>query len=483
MIIRDKTSPFRWFTPVALVGGLIFLVLLSFMNFVQSSYVLSVEYANDPNSIVTNGVWFKRWPSYLTRSVQPICGSANLPTNAQFFTNQTALLYTLTGVYNASENTLIPVALPSLPYLNNVLEDCNITQILMEFDGTYDQSFIQYQNSSWGCTVRAFTTCRISGPVGRNNIDITAMYNPVPEYDIPGSSAFISRDAMTKASLYWAQKLLAAFWLDAVLAMINNSEESGIRKGYISMSPNANQTQIRTLDFFAMKFSFLKNTSDYHTYWGGTSGNIDLLQTVGYFIEEEKPPMVWTQADILAKCMYSAVMSDLGQLKSPAGSNLVLDPASLQTLSTRFKNISTPETGKPWLYTLIETQTYESMKSNNTIGPLGLSPSVISTKYLCQVPALKSTGEILISVLLADLVLLTAAWRLYTYTVDWLFLRNRSGVRYCEGCFQSVVATEVEDAQGLCVLPKITWSASSSSQASRWRPGYHRVHSERKEGS
>ena len=70
-------SDIRWFTPVVVVGGITLLILLSVVNFVQSSYVLIAEYSEDPNSTVTNGVWFKDWPSLLTNSVRPQCQPAS----------------------------------------------------------------------------------------------------------------------------------------------------------------------------------------------------------------------------------------------------------------------------------------------------------------------------------------------------------------------------------------------------------------------
>jgi hypothetical protein len=49
---------------------------------------------------------------------------------------------------------------------------------------------------------------------------------------------------------------------------------------------------------------------------------------------------------------------------------------------------------------------YEVLKEQT--GPLGTSPSVISTKYLCQVLLQKPTGTLFISILVADLVFMQA---------------------------------------------------------------------------
>lgn len=65
---------------------------------------------------------------------------------------------------------------------------------------------------------------------------------------------------------------------------------------------------------------------------------------------------------------------------------------------------------------------------------------MVSTKYLCQVPKRKPIGEIFISVLLPDLVLLQAAWKLYTFLVEQILLRKRDGTRVCEGCVNNELA-------------------------------------------
>lgn len=43
-------------------------------------------------------------------------------------------------------------------------------------------------------------------------------------------------------------------------------------------------------------------------------------------------------------------------------------------------------------------------------------------------------GKILISILVADLVLLSAAWHLFTFGVGWLALDKLAEAHHCEGC-------------------------------------------------
>lgn len=46
----SKPYPFRWFTPVTLVGGLVLAVLLSLLNLSANGFYLKTVYTSDPNS-------------------------------------------------------------------------------------------------------------------------------------------------------------------------------------------------------------------------------------------------------------------------------------------------------------------------------------------------------------------------------------------------------------------------------------------------
>lgn len=51
-----RPYPFRWFTPVVIVGFVVFTVVFSFLNFVSTGYTLVVEQSSNPNATVDGGV-------------------------------------------------------------------------------------------------------------------------------------------------------------------------------------------------------------------------------------------------------------------------------------------------------------------------------------------------------------------------------------------------------------------------------------------
>ena len=77
--------------------------------------------------------------------------------------------------------------------------------------------------------------------------------------------------------------------------------------------------------------------------------------------------------------------------------------------------------------------TYDKLRDDLGSGQLQATPSTISTNYLCSVSKMKSRGNLFISILLADLVLLNTIWVLYSLIVQRFFVRSPTA-NYCEGC-------------------------------------------------
>ena len=76
--------------------------------------------------------------------------------------------------------------------------------------------------------------------------------------------------------------------------------------------------------------------------------------------------------------------------------------------------------------------------------PVKITPSVIATEYLCQVPERKSVLNLLVSILVADLVFLQVIWRLLTWRAEFL-LRKMPTAQYCEGCIKHVLREAAGD--------------------------------------
>ena len=136
-------------------------------------------------------------------------------------------------------------------------------------------------------------------------------------------------------------------------------------------------------------------------------------------------------------------MTDLGQLQYPKDSNLLTNTSAPKNVLSAL-SISDDIPG------LLDMTSFAAGVEDYP-GPVTLTPSVISTSYRCQLPKLKSVGEVFISILVADLVLLSAAWQLFTFFVGWLALDKRAKAHYCEGC----LSKEINNDKELDQLPKV----------------------------
>lgn len=202
---------------------------------------------------------------------------------------------------------------------------------------------------------------------------------------------------------------------------------AAIRKGTISFTPNKDAaTNITDLSFFEVDYQFVVDYGLGETYII-SPGEYNDISSVSDLNAVNAYPKIWIQGDSLAKSTYSTILTDLGQISSKT--NILADANLLQHFTSNFslalKHVANAIPGPA-------TQDYDTLKA--TTGPLGTTPSVISTNYICQVPRLKSAGNIFVAVLVADLVFLQAIWKIFTLSTGFFLLRKKPGVNHCEGC-------------------------------------------------
>lgn len=227
---------------------------------------------------------------------------------------------------------------------------------------------------------------------------------------------------------------MSAWWeyLEQEMQSIRENATSfgvpAISKGTVSMTPNNQSTSdITALSFFEVDFRFIINVkSGDNTFDVIHPGLYNYSNSIGYLNAVKAGPNVWVLADSLAKSTHSTILTDLGQTSFTP--NILADPDTLQHFTSNFS----VDSFRSHMKAGPAVQDYDTLK--NTTGTLGVTPSVFSTNYLCQIPQLKSAGNLFVAVLLADLVFLQALWKIFTLLVGWLGLQNRSGTYECQGC-------------------------------------------------
>jgi hypothetical protein len=423
----------------------IFAALFSLLNFAANGYDLVVQTSTDPNSTMSSAGWLDRWPSYFTDKVRPTCQPATVPVGSQVFTNQTALTYTLTAIWQPSEGT-DSVVFSSMSYFNNVLENCTVTAIEINLEAL-DRTTSQFGFSEWGAVVQTYVLCGFYTPSGLIQFNLTQAYDYIPAtfswshlYAFLGTN-FLERDKSTRASLWWGESALSNYYVYLTRTMqdirvnATYNGEPGIRKGTIFITPGNNTARdIKSLQFFNVDYRFVVDLG---------YGNFEVLSpgdnpTVSKLDQGRVYPNVWIIADSLAKSAYSTVLTDLGQ--TAAEPNLLTNDDDLEYFS---RNFSTIQRHKANADPGPEADVHYDPAKSGT-GPLGTTPSVLSMGYICQVPRLKSTGNLIVSILVADLVFLQAVWRLFKLVTDAYLFKSRPESNQCTAGGANVEPDKVE---------------------------------------
>lgn len=388
-------------------------------------------------------------------SLQPNCSAVDFPINSQFFTNQSGLTYTLDAVWrDANDDSGDSSHSPSLSYNNEPFHNCSVFLVNMDME-ELDRDASQVVTAPWGLVLRAFTTCTLlDEKTGmRTYVNLTTSFDAIPAGNsLPQLSQpkwLVATDPMQRASLWWGESLLTAWWANISLTMTytlqNNEFTQPFRKAAFQWLPNAKSSNILDEDFLLGFYSSVVDMGGYVDGYG-QPGDFEFI-FLGSFEnplahaaegKDQFPnsTLVFFELDRLAKTMYSTVLVDLGQ-DVPPESNVLLSAEALQ----QFTESLLPYPGHAYL--LISPGPaqgdYESQKDRT--GPLKVTPSVISTTYSCTLPTRKPVASLILSIFVADLVLLQLAWTVYTFIVG-LCMRKRHRINYCEGCLKQDTSTE-----------------------------------------
>lgn len=73
---------------------------------------------------------------------------------------------------------------------------------------------------------------------------------------------------------------------------------------------------------------------------------------------------------------------------------------------------------------------------------LKIEPAIFETNYLCQVPVRKPWGNLVTSILVADLVFLRALWSLIGVAASYFAKRKTTTGNVCEACVKRAENTE-----------------------------------------
>jgi hypothetical protein len=183
-------------------------------------------------------------------------------------------------------------------------------------------------------------------------------------------------------------------------------------------------------------------------------------------------PNIWTSVDTLSKALYYTILTDLGQVDAPY-INMLTDARLLTYFTSNFTAINESVSGDkhPWGENLGTDPALASAPFTDASAAtfdLRVNPSVLTADYLCQIPQLKPTGSLIVSVLIADLVLLQTIWHVFKLVIDRILGMRHPKMRFCEGCERSdSLPSEIEEK----TLKNGAYSAVSNQVEEGLKPG------------
>lgn len=430
--------------------------MFSVINFATTGFYLKTIYTTSPNETIAEQHWYTKAPWTWSDKLKATCQAQNLPIGYQFFTTNLGLSYTLDSVTQYNKATNQTVHLPSLPYLNQTLEDCQIDQVVL-----YMRKNDQSENGhsawwSWGDSTGAATAhCTVSTAVGLVNASFAATYSSSPK-----QYSYVIQDNYTEqSSMWWGTRLLNLYWSSTLFQMagalypdLDNTNWTTTpiwTKGQITFTPNKTD-DIKAYEFFNLQYYFIAGDSSIRNY-----ADPDLSNMYNYDGLAYTGPL--TEGLSWAKVMTSTILTDLGQSKLP---NLLLDEKLLQWILqypddeirqgldpyscdyendgncyqdwVNFGGIAAPgvnpdvsqDQQKPM------NQSYDAYKS--LMGPLGTKKTTIFSQYACSIPVRKDGGTLFLSILIADLVFLQALWAILTLVAGAIVSKSDGYAMACQ---------------------------------------------------
>ncbi|KAI1395016.1 hypothetical protein F4819DRAFT_479848 [Hypoxylon fuscum] len=439
-----RAYPFKWFTPAVIIGAIIAIALVSFLNVAATGYELVPTSSADPNATELNSIWFSKWPSYLV-GARASCDATSIQVMSTVYTDKSAFPYTLSKVWQVGEDDNKTYQ-GSLIYKNNVIRSCNISEIKIQFEGP-DRAAGQLAVSPMGGTVTAKTECYVDASSGRTYFEIRSTYDAIPPPST-SSSNFLSLSKTNDPSIYWGFSLLNFYWRAVMQVFFDEDmkrEPPPFSKGTIDLNRNKSLTgtmedQVKNIEFLKVGDCFfvpLNSTgvAFLQNRYCNSSSITELANSPDepHSVFERPVPGIWRTVEVLGKAMWFTVLADLG-IDGDDMPNMLARPELLANLSSNLTQANqTLRSEFRWgIDNKLFMQSFDASQPRNY--KLGVNESLLATDYLCQVPQLKSAGNLLVAVLVADLVILQAIWKIFTLIVDTFCLKNTEEARYCTGC-------------------------------------------------
>lgn len=411
-----RSYPFKWFTPVVVIGCILATALFTFLNVATNGYNMVTIETSEPNATISSNLVYSKWPSFVSARVRSSCDSRTLSVGQSYYTNNTAISYRLDEIWQSDSSDGPTKHFGDLPYWNNKLMNCEVPHQSILFE-SFDRSAIRIARQAWGIALQATVICNLDIFEGPNTIQMTATYDWNPD----SGGTFPGRNETAKASLWWGESLLAWYYIEITEKAGSYSTEWMPRKAYMEFRPNAASLAAKDVTPERLPETYC-NRSTYG--WFGIKNDGGVIYEAA---ENVTKLGLLPDLEAISVLFHSTVMADLGQ----RGPNILDDPKRLEYFASNFTREKKPDGGLN-VPEGLAAGPYTS--SNASKWNISINDSVFSATYLCRVPRLKSSSSLIFSLLVADLVLLQALWKVFVVVVDAYMVRTYREMRSCEAC-------------------------------------------------
>lgn len=212
------------------------------------------------------------------------------------------------------------------------------------------------------------------------------------------------------------------------------------RNGVINLDPNLHHANDTSLFSIWCGFNNASTSINYHTeYCSSRLPRGVIYPNTSTLLNGSLMPSIWNSVNILGKATYFSLLADLGHNNLndndiAGGPNMLAVPSLLADLSQNLTvvNETLRVPFRQWLPSELEQVAFTVSDAGNW--SLGISPAVLTTNYICQVPRLKTRWALFISVLVADLVMLKSLWTIFKLGVDTICIGKHPELKSCRSC-------------------------------------------------
>ena len=441
-ITRHYPNP--WVDWVVAILLILCTVLFTFVNLATTGYNVEIIHTLNPNGTVAHKHWFETAPWSWFNSVSATCQGSPIAKGSSVFTTNLGLIYTVDKIWQEQSSFIQPF--PAISYLNTSLVNCTVDQIDVQMHRREhsDRNDIPGNFWTWDSSwAEAGAVCNIIADSGVYFVSVNVTLPPIREADNNALlRTFVQLNKSQQPVIYLGAQLLNV-WYERIAKVLSSQEsftnDTRLDSAQMLLLPNQAVSDITSLDFFHAAGVVYPNANGAFIRGpdAATIGDLqafannscDSINSCGLF----KLAQISRNIDVFGKCFLATVLADLGQTQA-----FRIDPnvGGIEFLVSTLGEV--PEdlggSANSTFLGFPSATAWDSLKSSI---PLDVRNATIYAEYSCSVPKLKDTMSLLVSLFIANFVLLQAAWTIIRWSITRFLERNDTRMDYCEGCINS----------------------------------------------